>query len=294
MPNGRSSVDVAWRAIALLAALVAGAALAWVIAHWTWTLLAPQPPAIAVAAPDDPAAVIVGAQLFGAARPASGSAPGPDAIGDVRLLGVIVQRDGGGYAVFHLPAGAKVVAPGEEVAPGLRLASLRNDGVTLRDGATERTLALRGSAPRAAGAAPSTAIGHGAVGPGPRADARGPNVAAADTAKCQPPAGFRGEVVRLNVELVGGLIGQPEAWRGMVEPVDGALVVRETAGFGQLIGLQEGDRVEQANGIALTVPDDVVNAVLRPLSANQPVRLVGKRHGRTRELWIANVGCGTT
>ena len=79
----------------------------------------------------------------------------------------------------------------------------------------------------------------------------------------------------------------------MVEPSNGALVVRETAGFGQLVGLQQGDRVEQANGIALTTPDDVVGAVLRPLAANQPVRLVGKRNGQARELWIANVGCGT-
>jgi hypothetical protein len=119
----------------------------------------------------------------------------------------------------------------------------------------------------------------------------GLNVASKASTKCNPPAGFKGEVVRLNVELVGGLISQPEAWRSMVEPRNGALVVRETAGFGQMIGLQEGDRVEQANGIALTVPDDVVGAVLRPLSANQPVRLTGKRNGQPRELWIANASC---
>jgi type II secretory pathway component PulC len=73
--------------------------------------------------------------------------------------------------------------------------------------------------------------------------------------------------------------------------VGGALVVRETAGFGQMVGLQQGDRIEQANGIALTVPDDVVAAVLRPLAANQPVRLSGRRNGQPRELWIANAGC---
>jgi hypothetical protein len=292
MPNGRLSLDTAWRATAVLAALVAGAALAWVIAHWTWTLVAPSPPRIAPAPPDDAAGAIVAAQLFGAAgRDTSAAAP-VDTIGDVRLLGVIVQRDGGGYAVFRLPSGPRVVAAGQDVAPGLRLAAIRNDGVTLRDGGTDRTLVLRG--PATASATPPPRTGSAASAPKARADARGPNVPVADNTKCQPPAGFRGEVVRLNVELVGGLIAQPDAWRSMVEPVNGALVVRETAGFGQLIGLQQGDRVEQANGIALTVPDDVVGAVLRPLSANQPVRLVGKRNGQTRELWIANVGCGTT
>jgi hypothetical protein len=293
MPNGRSSLDVAWRATAVLAALVAGAALAWVIAHWTWALVAPAPARIAPAAPDDPAAAIVAAQLFGTAGRDTAATP-VDTIGDVRLLGVIVQRDGGGYAVFRLPSGPKVVAPGQDVAPGLRLGSIGNDGVTLRDGGADRTLALRGASSRA-GAPPPASGNTTSAAPKARAPgARGPNVAAADTPKCQPPAGFRGEIVRLNVELVGGLIGQPEAWRAMVEPVNGALVVRQTAGFGQLIGLQQGDRVEQANGIALTVPDDVVGAVLRPLSANQPVRLTGKRNGQTRELWIANVGCGTT
>jgi type II secretory pathway component PulC len=77
----------------------------------------------------------------------------------------------------------------------------------------------------------------------------------------------------------------------MVEPQNGALTVRDTGGFGQMIGLQPGDRVEQANGIALTAPDDVVGAVLRPLAANQPVRLTGKRNGQPRELWIANASC---
>ena len=87
-------------------------------------------------------------------------------------------------------------------------------------------------------------------------------------------AGFHGDVVRLNVELVGGLIAQPETWRAMVQPSAGALIVREAAGFGQMVGLQQGDRIEQANGIALTVPDEIVGAVLRPLAASQSVHLI--------------------
>jgi hypothetical protein len=47
----------------------------------------------------------------------------------------------------------------------------------------------------------------------------------------------------------------------------------------------------QANGIALQVPDDVPSAVIRPLIANQGVRIVGSRAGTTRELWLANTAC---
>jgi hypothetical protein len=185
------------------------------------------------------------------------------------------------------------VATGEDVAPGLRLVSVDNDGVTVRGADGERSLALRGGAARDAAPARSAAApGAPRVAPIQPAPAPpGLNVASSASSKCNPPPGFKGEVVRLNVELVGGLITQPETWRSMVESRNGALVVRDTGGFGQMIGLQAGDRVEQANGIALTVPDDVVGAVLRPLVANQPVRLTGKRNGHARELWIANASC---
>ena len=43
-----------------------------------------------------------------------------------------------------------------------------------------------------------------------------------------------------------------------------------------------GDRIMQANGIALQAPDDVPSAVIRPLIANQGVRIVGSRAGTTR------------
>src|SRR3982750_2364746 len=103
MATARSWADVAWRTGAVLATLVAGAALAFVIAHWAWTLIAPAPVHIAPALVDDPAGAIVAAQLFGAGGPTPDAAPS-DAIGELRLLGVIVQRDGKGYAVFRLPS----------------------------------------------------------------------------------------------------------------------------------------------------------------------------------------------
>lgn len=288
---------IATRFGAAFAVVLATALLALVVAHWTWRLVAPAPVQLPPVRVDDPVAAIAAADLFGKAGPtAVVDAPAPEATGDVRLLGVMARRDATGQALFRLPAGARLVATGEEVQPGMRLTAVRIDGVTVRDAGGERVLALRpppGVARSAAGAASSPASPAGpapatrvAVAPDP---AR-PNVAAA-APRCQPPAGFRGDVVRLNVELVGGLISQPETWRSMVESAGGGLVVRETAGFGQMVGLQQGDRLEQANGIALTVPDDIVAAVLRPLAANQPVRVSGRRNGQPREVWIANVGC---
>ncbi|HTI45786.1 MAG TPA: type II secretion system protein N [Casimicrobiaceae bacterium] len=283
-----------WRALAIVATLIAGAALAYVIAYWTWRLIAPAAVHVAPAEIADPASAIVAGRLFGTpARDAAPGAPPSDSLGEVRLLGIVARRDGAGYAVFRLPSGPRVVATGEDVSPGLRLVSVTADGVTVRGSDGERTLALRSGAPRDAapprGAAAVTTPRVAPVQPAPAPP--GLNVATNTSGKCNPPPGFKGEIVRLNVELVGGLISQPDTWRSMVEPQNGALTVRDTGGFGQMIGLQPGDRVEQANGIALTAPDDVVGAVLRPLAANQPVRLTGKRNGQPRELWIANASC---
>ncbi len=67
--------------------------------------------------------------------------------------------------------------------------------------------------------------------------------------------------------------------------------MRDDGGFGAMLGLRAGDRLVQANGIALSVPEDVASAVIRPLVANQGVRLVGSRDGTTHELWLASVAC---
>ena len=67
-------------------------------------------------------------------------------------------------------------------------------------------------------------------------------------------------------------------------------MIRDEAGFAAMLGMKKGDRVAQANGIALRAPDDVIVAVLRPLAASQPVRLIGSRGNEARELIILNAG----
>jgi S1-C subfamily serine protease len=80
-------------------------------------------------------------------------------------------------------------------------------------------------------------------------------------------------------------------WNAVLAPVAGGLVVRQDNGFGAMLGLRAGDRITQANGIALSAPEDVGAAIVRPLVANQGVRLIGSRDGTTQELWLANVAC---
>jgi hypothetical protein len=94
----------------------------------------------------------------------------------------------------------------------------------------------------------------------------------------------------LNAELVQGLMAQPEGLRAIADAQDGALVIRDETGFAALLGMKKGDRVAQANGIALRAPEDVIVAVLRPLAASQTVRLVGSRGPEARELYLVNAG----
>jgi hypothetical protein len=109
--------------------------------------------------------------------------------------------------------------------------------------------------------------------------------AAAGPAACAIPPGFKGPVVRLNAELLGGMIDAPDAWKILVSPASGALVVRDQSGFAGMLGLKNGDRVERANGIALALPDDIAATILRPLTRSQPVWLAGTRDGKPQQ-WL--------
>jgi len=204
--------------------------------------------------------------------------------GDTRLLGIIAEQ-GKGYALFRLPSGARLVAQGQEIIKGATLAAVEPDAVTIRDAAGERRFVLRESNV-AARLGPPSASRNPSTRSGDAATAR-----AARTASCGPPASFRGTVVRLNTELLGGLGAESVQWPKLLAAASGGLVVREDNGFGAMLGLRPGDRLTQANGIALTVPEDVTNAIVRPLAANQGVRLTGSRNGAMQELWLANVAC---
>jgi hypothetical protein len=271
------------RFVSAFATFAAACALALVIAYWGWQLFGPAVVHIPAPAPTDPAATIIAANPFHGGEAAAGAGAPADAVlaGDARLLGIIAEPQQKGYALFRLPSGPKLVAQGETIATGVTLVSVQPDAITIRDGAGERRFVLR---PDATSTSPASKTSMASGG----ADMRARPAA---TATCAPPAGFRGTVVRLNAELLGGLAGDAAPWRALVASGPGGLVVRDDGGFGAMLGLKSGDRIAQANGIALRVPDDVTSAVIHPLIANQGVRLVGSRNGAKQELWLANVAC---
>ena len=268
--------------LAALATLLAGAALACVIAYWGWRLLGPAPIQVPSMGPVNPAATIAAANLFGGAAAQPSSAGVEPALGaDTKLMGIISETGDRGYALFRLPTGARLVAQGDEIVRGATLVSIERDGVTIRDGAGERRYLLRTGAGNAGRAAAPTLA----------ANTKMPGAPARAAATCAPPAGFRGSVVRLNAELLGGVGTESVPWNSLLSPVEGGLVVRSDNGFAAMLGLKIGDRLTQANGIALGAPDDVAAAIVRPLVNNQGVRLIGARDGATQELWLANVAC---
>jgi hypothetical protein len=274
-----------WRAAAVLATLAAGAVLALTLAYWGWQWFGPatRPPAAAAPSGSTTDAIIAAAPFGRAAptnaRPTAAGAPArSDAWpADARLLGVFAGPDGNGYALLRLPKrGAILVKSGEEIARGVTLDAVLPEGIRIRDGAGPREIALRPGQPGAA----------------PRVDARRAKVAAAGGSNpaCARPPGFTGAIYRLNAELLAGMAEAPQSWRALLAPAAGALVVRDETGLATMLGMKAGDRMLQANGIALTRIDDVLTAVVKPLAASQPVRVSGTRAGRPREWLFLNAG----
>lgn len=265
------------RLLALAAALAAGSLLAVVVAYWATRALTPEPVHIPPSPPADPVAAILASGLLRApAVPQTipvESRREETLAGDVRLLGVFAERDGRGFALFRLPSGPKLVAQGQDIAQGARLVAVRPDGVTIRDAGGERRVALRGEPPPRAVPASTAVVAKGARNPA-----------------CVPPPGFKGTVLRLNAELFQGIVNKPEAWTAIVASDQGALAVRDDSGFATMLAMKKGDRLLQANGIPLSAPDDVIGSVLRPLSSQQSVRVVGTRDGQPREWLLLNAG----
>lgn len=261
------------RTLEWLAKALGAATLSAAVAWWGWQWFAP--PSIVVppnrAHEPVPSVALALSPPFGTSREtAATSASAPIPTGELRLLGVIAERDGGGQALFRFADGsARLVAAGAPLPGSATLVAVKPDGVIVRDAGGERSISLRPPAARASAAKP------GAGGQG---------------ASCAIPRGFRGAVVRLNAELLPGLIGDPQSLRAVVDAEDGALVVRDETGFATMLGLRRGDRVTQANGIALRAPEDLVVSILRPLAANQAVRVQGMRGTEPRELLILNAG----
>jgi hypothetical protein len=273
MTADASTLPWPWRAAAWLATAAAGVALALVLAHWGWRVFGPAPPPLPpLEVPDRWAAAIGSAPIFGRAGAPPAPVPSTTLQGDTRLLGVLAERDGAGYALFRLPGGPVLVRSGQDVARDVRLEAVYREGVRLRDHGEVRDVALRPAA------APPAAdrVRTGAAPPG------------TDRAACAVPAGYRGPVYRVNAELLTGIASQPDSWKALLVAGSGGLSIRDDSGFAAMLGMRGGDRMTQANGIALTNVEDVLLALVKPLVANQPVRVAGTRDGKPAEWLFVN------
>ncbi|HEX8011613.1 MAG TPA: type II secretion system protein N [Casimicrobiaceae bacterium] len=271
--RARSALPWPWRLLAAGATLAALALLALVLAYWGWRWFGPTPatlPPPRIGA--DALRVIADAHLFGPGAPAVATNAPSNAVGDLRLLGVFAQRDGQGYALFRAGTrGALFVAAGADVAPGIRLEAIRPGGVTLLEGGARREMALR----------PASVSDQGRVAVATSSVKQTP---------CSVPIGFAGPILRLNAELLSGMISAPGTWKALLQPGPGGLIVRDQSGFAGMMGLRNGDRVERANGIALSLPEDIAGTVLKPLTRSQAVWVSGSRDGKPQQWLYLNAG----
>jgi hypothetical protein len=274
-----SAMPTRWKLLSVASMLVALTILALTLAHWGWLWFGPAPAKIAVVTPtDEYARRIADARLFGAAAAPAPAAAAPVS-GDLRLLGVIAERNGRGYALFRSGArGPLLVAAGQDVTTGVRVDAVRADRVTLIEAGVRRDMLLR--------AAPSPSVPNAAEKARPAAAV----ASSAKSSACAAPAGFAGPIVRLNAELLTGMMNTTDAWKALLEPGAGALVVRDQSGFAGNLGFRNGDRVESANGVALAIPSDIPAMVLQPLTRSQPVWLAGSRDGKPQHWLYLNAG----
>jgi hypothetical protein len=256
------------------------ALLAWVVAQWGWRVFGPAPtPVPPEATPEPWSPAIASARIFGEPGAAAASTGAPATMqGETRLLGVFAEANGGGFALFRLAdRGPVLVKAGQEIAKDVQLEAVRPGGVRIRDHGEIREIVLRPAADAAKTSSEKSSAGVRSA-------------RAAANVSCAVPVGFTGAVFRLNAELLSGIAAQPDSWKTLVTGGPGGLTVRDESGFATMLGLKPGDRVAEANGIALNGPDDALVAIVRPLMASQPVRVRGTRDGKKAEWLLVNAG----
>jgi general secretion pathway protein C len=167
LPFGQSSF--AQTAVVSLLTLVAVALLGLVLAYWTWVWFAPRAEPRVEAVAEQSGSIASASALFGIVQRNQNTAA-PTGIA-IRLLGVAAASPGRrGYAVVQLDAKQiLVVHDGEDVSPGMRLAEVHPDHVSLERGGLRETLTwpekktLASAASRAAEAAALRAAAEAAA-----------------------------------------------------------------------------------------------------------------------------------
>jgi hypothetical protein len=262
-----------------LAVALGAVALAAAVAYWGWYAWGPKPVHVTPAATET--AVLRAIPLFGSASTAPARKSENIVLdGELRLLGLIAENEGQGYAVFRVGQGVYIARVGDSVAGQATLTRIEPNAITLREpSGAERRVVLRQEHAEKSGGKLATATD--------KTSPAASSVTSSLGSGCVP-ADFKGGVVRLNTELLQGALMQPETFYALLEAKDGSLTVRTDNGHAAMLGLRAGDVLQSANGIALTRAEDVNAAILKPLAAGQSVLLKGKRGEQARELLVVN------
>jgi general secretion pathway protein C len=217
------------------------ALLCWVLARWTWVLLAPASPAAppAIPAPIDVQAAleeVLRARLF-SGQPAGEPPPATTPHRDLQLAGILATAPkGGGWAVLQLGTKAQqVAAAGSEITPDLVLEQVFADHVVVRRAGNRERLELSRRATAAPPAASAPGLNVQQKGVGDYAFSR----AELDRALREP-----GQLSNLGAVSVSA-----EA---------GARIERAPAGsLAERLGLLPGDVIRSVNGQRIQSEDDL-------------------------------------
>ena len=95
----------------------------------------------------------------------------------------------------------------------------------------------------------------------------------------------------MNAELLTGIAARPDGWTALLDAAFPAASPCESGSpAAAMLGMKPGDRMAQANGIALSGIDDLQAAFVKPLMASQPVHVAGMRDGKPAAWLFVNAG----
>lgn len=240
--------------------------LVWVLAHWIWAVMTPRPSTQVVSPLSDAAAVLSEHPPFGraAAFPSAALQNARPAAGEVVLLGVAAQADGGGWALLRVgDTRVRLVEVGREIEPGERLEQVFPRGVELSKAGVSRRIEL----------------GRGGISAVARSAAGEP------VANCPSSPEERKRAFFVHPELLAGFARSLDAARKHFRQEGGAWVVVELAPALAALGFSLGDRIERGNGVALLTEDSLRSAIFEPVLQSRMLRLSGTRKGKPKE-WI--------
>jgi len=254
-----------WLARLLVAASLA--LLCWVLAYWFWHWSAPSPAPRALSIPEAPAAVVAESGIFGRGETPASAVAGatePSAGTQPRLIGVLAEAEGRGWALLKLSqGGVKLLREGQEVEPGVRLEKVLPATVEISGPGGRKTLGLRApESPRIALAQKSAAAGA-----------------------CPLSGDEKKRAYFVRPELLPGLAQSLDTARRLFRQEGGAWVVNQSDPALAALGLAAGDRIEKSNGVALHTEDLLRSAIVEPVMQSRTLRLTGTREGKPRE-WI--------